>query len=701
MWGSHGVGIVLRLAAATSVSGYLHRHVSPPRAIVLPPQLHGHVSSSSPPTALHPLKVGGGGAAAASLAQQGGSGGEGSFHRRVSTPPVAVANFAELPERFQNQSRVTQWAMGGGALGVGLAVARGPTVFLLRAAIMVWPFTSAYRLWKNGARRRALTLAIAAVARRFCDRWWQYATIPLFAGFVGWVTNKLAVEMIFKPIGFWGIPILRFPNNPLGWIGWQGIVPCKAGVMAKRLTEIVTGKLLDVQEVFQRISADRFSSLLAPGVDRIAGQVVSEMLPDSDAARRVGLGVGASALRGLPSEAQAELLALRHRYVRDIVRDVQADVSSLVDIDEVMVGGFVREKRMLVDLFQRCGKAELSFLVNSGFGFGILLGVIQMVAWLVYERAWTLAAGGAVVGFLTNWIALKLIFEPVEPVPIGPFRLQGMFLRRQHEVSSEFADCLTEKLLSSESLFDHLLQREGFRAIFHQRTAEFMRGCAAVVYGSADFARANGYWSDLESKTSARVLQLLPSELPLVHGYVDSALDLTATLKTQLRKLTPAEFEQVANILRARAHSKRPSHPAHSLPSTATPRHSHNILGPLYFWPPLLAPPPSPHPPIPHPSIPPPPVAVPPRSLPLADEDPISLRVRCSTQSSRRMSSLSSSWARCSALQWGTLSSCGTKESAPRSRRRRRRAPHAQPRWMQVEGGRSRARELVRTMTAA
>ena len=56
--------------------------------------------------------------------------------------------------------------------------------------------------------------------------------------------------------------------------------------------------------------------------------------------------------------------------------------------------GFVREKQMLVDLFKRCGKVELAFLVNSGLGFGMALGLVQMLAWLVYERAWTLAAGG-------------------------------------------------------------------------------------------------------------------------------------------------------------------------------------------------------------------------------------------------------------------------------------------------------------------
>ena len=313
--------------------------------------------------------------------------------------------------------------------------------------------------------------------------------------------------------------------------------------MASRLTDIVTNKLLDVREVFMRISPRRFSELLAPGVDRIAEQVVGEMMPAGG--QGIGVGAGRAALRALPADAQRELAELRLRYVRDIVRDVQNKAGELFDLDELMVTGLVREKRLLVDLFKRCGKLELAFLVNSGLGFGIALGMIQMLAWLFYERAWTLAAGGAIVGYLTNLIALKLIFEPVEPTRFGPFVLQGMFLRRQHEVSAEFADCMTEKLLSSESLFDHLMQRPAFAEVVHKHTQTFMAGCAAVVYGGTDFAQSGGYWNGLETRVSGRVLQLLPGELPLIHGYCDEALGLQQTLKSRLRRLTPVEFEQV------------------------------------------------------------------------------------------------------------------------------------------------------------
>ena len=55
--------------------------------------------------------------------------------------------------------------------------------------------------------------------------------------------------------------------------------------------------------------------------------------------------------------------------------------------------------------------------------------------------------GGALVGYVTNWIALKWIFEPLNPLVLGPFILQGMFLKRQKEVG------LTEIIWQSESLF--------------------------------------------------------------------------------------------------------------------------------------------------------------------------------------------------------------------------------------------------------
>jgi len=49
-----------------------------------------------------------------------------------------------------------------------------------------------------------------------------------------------------------------------------------------------------------------------------------------------------------------------------------------------------------------------------------------------YRAMWVLPVTGFLVGYLTNWIALKMIFQPVEPVSLlGCYTCHGLFLKRQ------------------------------------------------------------------------------------------------------------------------------------------------------------------------------------------------------------------------------------------------------------------------------
>eukprot|EP00439_Symbiodinium_sp_Y106_P000611 s9073_g1.t1 len=56
-------------------------------------------------------------------------------------------------------------------------------------------------------------------------------------------------------------------------------------------------------------------------------------------------------------------------------------------------------------------REELEFLVNSGLSFGFFLGIFQMILWICFPNNWVLPVGGALVGYITNWVAIKLIFD--------------------------------------------------------------------------------------------------------------------------------------------------------------------------------------------------------------------------------------------------------------------------------------------------
>jgi hypothetical protein len=87
----------------------------------------------------------------------------------------------------------------------------------------------------------------------------------------------------------------------------------------------------------------------------------------------------------------------------------------------------------------------------AAWGFGQVcpsgLCVAQAVLYYFYDAGWTLPVAGFLVGWFTNWVALKLIFEPASPVNLGCYTLQGLFLKRQHEAAKVIAASSAEFFL--------------------------------------------------------------------------------------------------------------------------------------------------------------------------------------------------------------------------------------------------------------
>ncbi|MDV7401905.1 hypothetical protein RZS08_61360, partial [Arthrospira platensis SPKY1] len=62
------------------------------------------------------------------------------------------------------------------------------------------------------------------------------------------------------------------------------------------------------------------------------------------------------------------------------------------------------------------------------------------------------------MGTITNWLALNLIFRPLNPVKIGPITLQGLFLRRQNAVSEVFCRIVTSEILTIGHIMNEIFR---------------------------------------------------------------------------------------------------------------------------------------------------------------------------------------------------------------------------------------------------
>ena len=67
---------------------------------------------------------------------------------------------------------------------------------------------------------------------------------------------------------------------------------------------------------------------------------------------------------------------------------------------------------------------------------------------------WLTPFVGALIGWLTNFLAIKMLFRPRQPKFIFGFLLQGVIPRRQRDIALKIGEVVEEELLNSEDIFN-------------------------------------------------------------------------------------------------------------------------------------------------------------------------------------------------------------------------------------------------------
>lgn len=290
--------------------------------------------------------------------------------------------------------------------------------------------------------------------------------IPLISGVIGYVTNFVGIKLLFYPVRFVGftVPGLRdlarllprklqaVPGVAQGRVGWQGIIPSRAAKMGSIAVDKGISKLGSPAEFYERLDPDSIAEHI---VTTASGEV-------RDLVERIIEREHPTLWRDTPPRVREAI----HRRVRDqlpdIVRTVTADIGThidqLLDIKLMVIRHIEADPRLANRIFLEVGQKELRFVVNSGLFLGALLGLPVLLLFQLVDSVWVLPVAGVVVGYLTNWIAIKVIFVPVVPKRVGPLTLHGLFMRRQAEVAGVYSGVIAEDIVTLSNIGTELVQ---------------------------------------------------------------------------------------------------------------------------------------------------------------------------------------------------------------------------------------------------
>ncbi|KAF1777812.1 Protein of unknown function DUF445 [Phytophthora cactorum] len=293
--------------------------------------------------------------------------------------------------------------------------------------------------------------------------------------------------------------------------------------------QIMTHQLLQVSEVFAKIEPAQVVKELEPILFNTIHTVVEDM-----------------ALKYSP-ELWAVLPAKKVKeespaHIEALMDEIRNNIEDVFDLEDMVVTNMCKDKQLLVNMFVTCGYSELAFIRNSGAYMGGIFGLMQMGIWFVYsDRIVVFPVIGLLVGTITNWLALKMIFEPVNPKRYCGITFHGLFLRRQNEVAEVYGKMVARDVLNSRNIFEAILKGPYSDRLFelvYDNVQEAVNAATETTQKIINFSIGEEMYGNIKE-------DIFPDSLRQIESYATVAMDLEVTLREKMKLLTSEQFENL------------------------------------------------------------------------------------------------------------------------------------------------------------
>ncbi len=385
---------------------------------------------------------------------------------------------------------------------------------------------------------------------------WGFITIAPVAATVTWLHVWMALKMVFYPLNFWGLRLGPLP------LGWQGIVPRKAGKISGIIVDQTLSKLGSLQEFFAAMNPDEMAAYLSEAIEGDLDELIDDLMYERHALLWENLPYAIK--RRIYAQARQQL----PEVLRELVTELTYSVENLVDMRGMVVRQMENDRALMVRMFLKVGQKEINFIWHISFVIGFAFGILQMGIWLVVPWHWTIVFWAALWGFLTNWIAIWMVFNPVDPVRfrapqlvkrvqgfpwirpcvphLGTYTLHGAFMRRQAEVAEVFAGITTHELITLHNIMKEMMygpyadrtRRIIKRHINQALSTPLVRTTLQLGLGPKNFAQLK---VDLVEKSIQATMGPVADPV-LNHSRAEKIFGL---IRDRIRALSPPEFQSL------------------------------------------------------------------------------------------------------------------------------------------------------------
>lgn len=361
-----------------------------------------------------------------------------------------------------------------------------------------------------------------------------FLTVPLVTALIGWVTNWAAVKMIFHPTKFVGI----------GPIGWQAIIARQGDKFAQGVADMVTENIATAEELAGRLEPaemqDLFESTIGDQTEEIVAEVADELKP----------GAWDELAEPVRTMIVTQVKTETNKLVHEVFDDITSKASQFFDLNRLVFRQLSGPNiQRLIRLTREIGHAEFKFIEYYGAVFGFVIGLAQIGVWSAMNIWWMMPIVGVVVGLITNYLAIQMIFRPHEPTKyLGIVKYQGLFPKRQKEIAADYGRVAAAEILTPKVILAMVSEGEAGAKVADYITrfvSEKLDEQWQKVKPMIPIEVTPEKIERVKAIIAARMTEAAPQVRPHFEEYLADKLAVREMVSEKLGELPKPEFERV------------------------------------------------------------------------------------------------------------------------------------------------------------
>ena len=158
----------------------------------------------------------------------------------------------------------------------------------------------------------------------------------------------------------------------------------------------------------------------------------------------------------------------------------------------------------------------------------------------------------AAIGWITNWVAIKMLFRPHNEINLGLFKIQGLIPKRRAEIGIGIADVIQNELISIKDVIANIDREEFSRRLNDLIDDVLEKNLKTKV--KEKFPVMQMFFSDKMAKDVSNTIKGIVMEnqekiFEIFSNYAEENIDFSTIITDKISNFSLDKLEEIINGL--------------------------------------------------------------------------------------------------------------------------------------------------------